>query len=647
MSSEMIARLMRQPEQHKGPLFLGVECGGTKSVAILTQNNGGQAVQYEAGPGNIRLLNDIQLVKHFQKISLIHRSARKPDSIAIGMAGARAESDRKRIRDAAEKVWPGIPCYATNDLETALAAAKSPNGKEFTRVLLVSGTGSCCFGVTPDGKRVRVGGWGHLIGDKGSAYEIGLRALKAVVYYFDRDGEWPLLGQKLLRALQLNKPDDLIGWVQNAGKAEVAALAVTVFDAWLKKDKIAADILEGAASSLAKDGACCAARLVKKGQTVQFVLAGSILQKQPKFTEMVRRKLKELWPQAVVTPLQRDSVWGAVELAQKHAGLKAAPVEPVRVEKAGDVKHPVISADLPATERRNPLSINLDQLPFEEMVQLMLREDAKIPDAIYAEREKIARAIRLITNAFKKGGRLFYAGAGTSGRLGVLDASECPPTFRTPPEMVQGIIAGGQAALWRAVEGAEDDMGAGQEAIQFSHINHKDIVIGIAASGRTPFVWGALREAQRRKAVTMLICFNPHLKVAPKDRPRIIIAPDVGPEVLTGSTRLKAGTATKLILNMLTTLAMVRMGKVVSNLMVDLNPSNIKLKDRAVRIVCEITGAPSDKARTALEKSGWVVKTALKRLRRESNHRISIPASLERPVYRASSQSKSNSAIQL
>jgi N-acetylmuramic acid 6-phosphate etherase len=245
----------------------------------------------------------------------------------------------------------------------------------------------------------------------------------------------------------------------------------------------------------------------------------------------------------------------------------------------------------------------------------MLGEDAKVPAAILAEQKKLERAVRLITRAFQKGGRMFYVGAGTSGRLGVLDASECPPTFRTSPEMVQGIIAGGQTALWKAVEGAEDDDRAGAAAISYAAVNSRDIVVGIAASGRTPFVWGALREARSRGATTILLCFNPHLKTAPRDKPDLMIAPNVGPEVLTGSTRLKAGTATKLILNLFTTLSMVKLGKVVGNLMVDLHPSNLKLRDRAIRIVQQLTGAEAVTAKSALVRSKWVVKDACKRLR--------------------------------
>jgi N-acetylmuramic acid 6-phosphate etherase len=210
----------------------------------------------------------------------------------------------------------------------------------------------------------------------------------------------------------------------------------------------------------------------------------------------------------------------------------------------------------------------------------------------------------------KAGGRIFYIGAGTSGRLGILDASECPPTFRASPEMIQGIIAGGQRAIWQAVEGAEDDAPSGARALVHRSLTSKDLVIGIAASGRTPFVWGALGFAHEVGAKTVLLCFNPSLKIQPEHRPDVIIAPNLGPEILTGSTRLKSGTATKIILNMISTIAMVRLGKVIGNLMVDLNPSNVKLRDRAIRILRELTGCTADAAKAALEQNAWVVKDA-------------------------------------
>jgi N-acetylmuramic acid 6-phosphate etherase len=269
------------------------------------------------------------------------------------------------------------------------------------------------------------------------------------------------------------------------------------------------------------------------------------------------------------------------------------------------------------TEQRNARSMKLDQLSISEGVQLMLTEEAAVPKKLLKERARIAEAVRAIIRAFHRGGRLFYAGAGTSGRLGVLDASECPATFRSSPEMVQGIIAGGKSAVWQAIEGAEDDVQAGEKEMRERGITSRDVVVGIAASGTTPFVWGALREAKRRCATTVLICFNPFLKIPRAWRPSIVIAPNLGPEVLTGSTRLKAGTATKLLLNTFTTLAMVGIGKTMSNLMVDLHPANQKLRDRARRIVQELTGCDYESAQRALEKNHWVIKKAAASLARK------------------------------
>lgn len=268
----------------------------------------------------------------------------------------------------------------------------------------------------------------------------------------------------------------------------------------------------------------------------------------------------------------------------------------------------VSSRQLSPTERRNPRSTNLDRLRGGAAIELMLTEEARVAQALWSKRRLLGRAVTQVTRAFRRGGRLFYFGAGTSGRLGVLDASECPPTFRVAPTLVQGIIAGGDAALRRSVEGAEDDALAGGQEIIARGVGARDVVMGIAASGTTPFVWGALRAAKRRRATTILLCFNPHLVIPKPWRPNLVIAPDLGPEVLTGSTRLKAGTATKLVLNLITTLAMVRVGKVMGNLMVDVVPGNAKLRTRAVRIVRELTGMDAVSAEAALTRNGWDVK---------------------------------------
>jgi N-acetylmuramic acid 6-phosphate etherase len=264
---------------------------------------------------------------------------------------------------------------------------------------------------------------------------------------------------------------------------------------------------------------------------------------------------------------------------------------------------------LPLTEHSNPRSRNIDRLSTREIVRLINNEDMLVATAVGREQLRIAASVDMIVEHFKKGGRLFYVGAGTSGRLGVLDASECPPTFGVKPTLVQGIIAGGKRALVRAVEGAEDIAKDGAKAITKRRICDKDVVVGIAACGLTPYVRGALKQAKKQGAGTIFITCSPQtVKNAPAD---IVINPVVGPEVITGSTRMKAGTATKLVLNTLTTTAMIKMGKVYGNLMVDLNATNNKLRDRSQRIVSQMTGLSKAKATKLLAQAKGKVKSAI------------------------------------
>jgi N-acetylmuramic acid 6-phosphate etherase len=264
---------------------------------------------------------------------------------------------------------------------------------------------------------------------------------------------------------------------------------------------------------------------------------------------------------------------------------------------------------LPTTELRNRASENIDRLPTQQIVDLINAEDTLVPKAVARQSKQIAAAIDLIVERLKKGGRLFYVGAGTSGRLGVLDASECPPTFGVPPSLVQGIIAGGRCALVRSAEGAEDYPEDGAAAIEKKRLLAKDVVVGLAACGMTPFVHGALKKAKRIGAATIFITCAPEaVEHIPAE---IIINPVVGPEVITGSTRMKAGTATKLVLNALTTGAMIRLGKVYGNLMVDLRAVNEKLRDRSVRIVMELTNLSRPRTRRLLSRAEGKVKAAI------------------------------------
>ena len=274
--------------------------------------------------------------------------------------------------------------------------------------------------------------------------------------------------------------------------------------------------------------------------------------------------------------------------------------------------------DARLTEQRNPRSMRIDQLSSLEIVDLINNEDRLIAAAVSEERLQIARAIDLVVDCFGRGGRLIYVGAGTSGRLGVLDASEMPPTYRTHPDMVQGVMAGGYEALLRAQEGAEDHPGDGAAAMDDRNVDARDFVLGIAASGTTPFVHGALARARERGARTgFLLCTYPSEELLQSHD--VVIAPLVGPEVVTGSTRMKAGTATKMVLNMISTGAMVRTGKVYGNLMVDLQVTCQKLQDRGERILMDTLGVGREEATRLLDASGGHVKTAIVMHKRNLN----------------------------
>ncbi len=604
---------------YSAPFSLGIEGGGTRTTVLMLDAKDRVMADFHAGPAVLPLLSDRELFWHLREIA--SRLPAVPHQMSIGLAGVRQPADAARLRRAANRVWPKVPCHATNDLETALAAA--PSARPLApRVLILSGTGSCCFGRHPDGRTAKVGGRGHVIGDRGSACDIGLRALRAVIADLDHQGSMGALGAALLNALLFTDSEQLIPWSVQADKTEIAGLAVAVFAAARNGDRRAQLLLRDAAEMLADDACACARQLAREEEPIQFVLNGGVLLKNPGFAKQVAARIRTCWPNAKVVPLQVPSVHGAIRMA------RTLPTAPVLVESAA------LSEDAPPgfitnleslarspTEQRNPKSLQFDRLSIREGIRLMLNEEERLPPALLAVAGEIEKTVQAVVRAFESGGRLFYIGAGTSGRLGVLDASEIPPTFRAPREQVQGMIAGGRQALWSAVEGAEDDVHAGRQAIRNRQLGDHDVLIGIAASGRTPYVWGAMHEARRRGAFTVLLCCNPAIREAASGlkkndlwRPQQIIAPDVGPEVLTGSTRLKSGTATKLILNMITTLAMTKTGKVVSNLMVDVNPSNVKLRDRAIRILQQLTGCSAVQAREALLETGWSVKQAYDKL---------------------------------
>ena len=261
------------------------------------------------------------------------------------------------------------------------------------------------------------------------------------------------------------------------------------------------------------------------------------------------------------------------------------------------------------TEKRNPDTVNIDIVSAREIVEMINREDFKVAEAVEKELDAIAEAVGMISQAFLNGGNLLYFGAGTSGRLGILDASECPPTFGAAPEMVRGYIAGGEKAIKTAIEGAEDSFEGGVKDLVNSGANSRDIIVGISASGNAPYILGVLSKAGELGIKRIALACNKEAKI--KEQADVFISPEVGAEVVTGSTRMKAGTAQKMILNMLTTASMIRIGKTYENFMVDVQPTNLKLKDRAARIVSEIAEVSYEEAERFLNKTDYQVKPAI------------------------------------
>jgi len=356
--------------------------------------------------------------------------------------------------------------------------------------------------------------------------------------------------------------------------------------------------VQSGAHILAEYTRAVARRLSSEAPEVR--LLGGLFQHHPEYAEFYVDYTADLLPGAKVGVCTQSGALGAAWLAGR------ATPEPAiaRIEEADTVE--IASA---ATEQRNPCSGNMDELKTPELVELFISEEDEVAWALAGAHTALAAAVELVSAALMDGGRLFYTGAGTSGRLGVLDASEIPPTFGASPELVQGIIAGGVSALHSAVEGAEDEPEAGELAVIGRGVRAGDVVCGIAASGRTPFVLGTLRRARALGARTILLTCNPARKREEHWDVEIDLA--TGPELVTGSTRLKAGTATKVALNILSTCAMVRLGKVRGNLMIDVQATNAKLRDRALRLVCELRGCSRDEARSRLEAAGWSVRAAL------------------------------------
>ena len=576
-----------------GEKILGVEGGGTKTSWVLVERGESDLRVLDEGklpPANFRLAKPDELRTMFRELP------KEINRAGIFLAGCGTEEDRQSLTRLCAEGWPQAKIVVGSDRDSGLAAALGHGDG----IVVNAGSGSSITG-RRDKRIENAGGWGHILGDVGGGYYLTLQALRLILREYDLHRGEVQFTTKILQALSLNNLDELVRWAQTADKMEVAMLAPVVFEAAAGGDAGVMEIIEEGARVLCEYTEAVATRLHALAPKV--VLLGGLFQRDSIYNHAFRRRLKKTLPDARVTNSERAPEFGAAWLAAEMQSWPEIHSEP-SAEKVDD-----LAAAL--TEQRNPRSENLEKMNAQDLVKLFVDEEKFVGEALRAASANLTRAIELVAESMRKGGRLFYVGAGTSGRLGVLDASEIPPTFGAPRELVQGIIAGGATALHRSVEGAEDETSNGALAIDRRGIKDVDVVIGIAASGRTPFVLGALTRAKSLGAKTILLSCNP----AREKNMNVDLAIDlaVGPEILTGSTRLKAGTATKIALNIISTGAMVALGKVRGNLMIDLNTTSTKLRDRATRMVAELTESDYESARAQLEESGWDLRAVLKK----------------------------------
>jgi N-acetylmuramic acid 6-phosphate etherase len=568
--------------------ILGLEGGGTKTDWVLLADDGAVLREGVLPASNLRLITDEELT---QLLSVLPREA---THVGAFLAGCATEEDRTRLRGLVAKAWPKAQLAIGSDRDSGLATAFHDGDG----IAVIAGTGTAVHG-RRDGRIEKAGGWGQLLGDRGGGYDLARRGLRLVLTHFDLNQKITPLAEEILQILGLNRLQDLVGWAMQADKMSVARLAPAIFHAAKMGEPQMLATVQAGADILAQFTRAVADRLDFPAAPVRLV--GGLFTHHEDYVALYKYQLSLLVPKATVEVCAESGALGAAWLAERAVN-PPPPKESVVVNDADALA-------AATTEQSNPRSAALEKQTTEELVNLFVTEEAKVAEALAARRAELIEAVDLVSTAMQAGGRLFYVGAGTSGRLGVLDASEIPPTFGAPPELVQGIIAGGAMALHRAVEGAEDQPEAGALAVLERGVRANDVVCGISASGRAPFVLGALERAGDRGAHTILLTCNPARKKTDWD---VEIDLPTGPEIVTGSTRLKAGTATKVVLNILSTCAMVRLGRVRGNSMVDLRISNAKLRDRGVRLVSRELQISYEEARERLEKAGWNVRAALR-----------------------------------
>lgn len=571
-------------------LRLGVEGGGTKTDWVLVGRDGVVGRSGQLPAANLKLISDDNLSRIFSVL---------PDAESVGvfLAGCLTAQDHERLKRLAVARWPEARLALGNDRDSGFATALG----ERDGIIVISGTGAVVQGRC-GGRWEKSGGWGHILGDRGGGYDVACHALRKILLRYDLEGGISPLASAILTALGLNELPQLVDWIHNTDKMSVAQLAPVIFRAAESGDDEMLALIKHRARDLAEFTYAVAKRLGLTQRAIPVRLLGGLLTKEPFYAATYGEFLSAMLPLADVDICTTSGAVGAAALA----GASTAERCTVRVTEA---EHRELAAA--TTEQVNVRSHGMEEMSPAQLVALFIEEEDCVRQALLACAPEITRAVERITAAMLAGGRLFYVGAGTSGRLGVLDASEIPPTFGTPPDLVQGILAGGAPALTRAAEGAEDSPEGGALALVGRGLSPSDVVCGITASGRTPFVIGALQHAQTVGAATILLTCNPSRNHGAVWEVEIDLP--TGAELVAGSTRLKAGTTTKVALNILTTATMILQGKVQGGTMLDMRATNAKLRDRAIRTVQAALGLGENEAITRLEAVGWSIRRAVQK----------------------------------
>ncbi|MDD2676471.1 MAG: N-acetylmuramic acid 6-phosphate etherase [Methylacidiphilaceae bacterium] len=578
---------------------LGIEGGGTKTTWIFLDSGGEVRRQGLAGPGNVSLLQEGEIRKLLAGIR--SEAGGEVHSIGAAFAGCRLPAQRQPIAEMLRALWPSaVRVVVAEDARSAFAAAFGAG----EGIIVIAGTGSNVLGYR-EGRWARAGGWGHILGDPGSAYDLAHIGLQRIYDAFDATGEVVPLGMAFLQTTGQNGLDELFFHIlSDPSKDRIAALAPCVLERAAEGDPLAVDIVRSRSCLLADEVGHVAERL--QFERPKLALIGGLFEHNEAYAKLFGEVVRSRFAVREIFVSRIPGALGAARLVDDGAGAslvgKAIPGPRIARE---------ISASLgdALTEERNPRSRFLDRKSVPELVELFLSEERFVEQALRDRKEALVTVAEAVATALVQGKRLFYVGAGTSGRLGALDASEIPPTFGVSSDLVQAIMAGGSEAFFRSREGAEDDRGAGARSVVERGVSEGDIVCGITASGRTPFVLGALEQAASIGALPILLSCNPRRPAIPFVRFSIDLP--TGPEIVAGSTRLKAGTATKLVLNALSTIAMIRTNRVRDNLMVNVQPSSEKLRHRALRLVMELVPCGEGEALDRLERAQWRVAAAI------------------------------------